>query len=87
MIEIRYKGRKEYPKNYHDVFSELNDLTIEAKDAFYEEQSSFWVLVLYHLNQPYITVYHKITDYYFDQFSCLYKEVHTYDTKSCEVCQ
>jgi hypothetical protein len=41
MIEIRYKGRKEYPKNYHDVFSELNDLTIEAKDAFYEEQSSF----------------------------------------------
>ena len=40
-IEIRYKGRKEYPKNYHDVFSELNDLTIEAKDAFYEEQSSF----------------------------------------------
>lgn len=34
----------------------------------------------------YITVYHKITDYYFDQFSCLYKEVHTYDKELEEFC-
>ena len=29
---------------------------------------------------------HKITDYYFDQFSCLYKEVHTYDKELEEFC-
>lgn len=34
-------GENKFPKNYHDVFSELDDLTVEAKDAFYEEQSSF----------------------------------------------
>ena len=34
-------GENKFPKNYHDVFSELDDLTAEAKDAFYEEQSSF----------------------------------------------
>lgn len=32
-------GENKFPKNYHDVFSELDDLTVEAKDAFYEEQS------------------------------------------------
>lgn len=30
-------------------------------------------------------MYHKITDYYFDQFSCLYKEVHTYDKELKEL--
>ena len=34
-------GENKFPKNYHDVFSELDDLTVEAKDAFYEEQSFF----------------------------------------------
>ena len=37
---------------------------------------------LHHLNQPYITVYHKITDGHLNQFRCLYEEVHTYDTES-----
>ena len=31
-------------------------------------------------------MYHKITDYYFGQFSCLYKEVHTYDKEPEEFC-
>lgn len=31
-------------------------------------------------------MYHKITDYYFGQFSCLYKEVHTYDKELEEFC-
>ena len=30
-------GENKFPKNYHDVFSELDDLTAEAKDAFYKE--------------------------------------------------
>ena len=30
-------GENNFPKNYHDVFSELNDLTAEANDAFYKE--------------------------------------------------
>lgn len=34
-------GENKFPKDYHDVFSELDDLTDEAKDAFYAEQSSF----------------------------------------------
>ena len=34
-------GENKFPKNYHDVFSELDALTVEAKDIFYEEQSSF----------------------------------------------
>ena len=39
--KIEAFGENNCPKNYHDVFSELDDLTVEAKDAFYEEQSSF----------------------------------------------
>ena len=31
-------------------------------------------------------MYHKITDYYFGQFSCLYKEVHTNDKEPEEFC-
>lgn len=34
-------GENKFPKNYHDVFSELDDLTVEAKNAFYEEQVFF----------------------------------------------
>ena len=34
-------GENNFPKNFNEVFSELDDLTVEAKDAFYEEQSSF----------------------------------------------
>ena len=30
-------GENKFPKNYHDVFSELDGLTVEAKDAFYRE--------------------------------------------------
>lgn len=33
-------GENNFPKNFNEVFSELDDLTVEAKDAFYEEQSS-----------------------------------------------
>ena len=34
-------GENNFPKNFNEVFSELDDLTVEAKDAFYEEQSSY----------------------------------------------
>ena len=34
-------GENNFPKNFNEVFSELDDLTVEAKDAFYEEQSFF----------------------------------------------
>lgn len=35
--KIEAFGENNCPKNYHDVFSELNDLTAEANDAFYKE--------------------------------------------------
>ena len=35
--KIEAFGENNFPKNYHDVFSELNDLTAEANDAFYKE--------------------------------------------------
>ena len=31
-------GENKFPKNYHDVFSELDDLTADAEDAFYRKQ-------------------------------------------------
>lgn len=34
-------GENNFPKNFNEVFLELDDLTVEAKDAFYEEQSSY----------------------------------------------
>lgn len=34
-------GENNFPKNFNEVFSELDDLMVEAKDAFYEEQSSY----------------------------------------------
>lgn len=34
-------GENNFPINFNEVFSELDDLTVEAKDAFYEEQSCF----------------------------------------------
>jgi len=34
-------GENNFPKNFNEVFSELDDLTVEAKDAFYKEQSSY----------------------------------------------
>lgn len=34
-------GENNFPKNFNEVFSELDDLTVEVKDAFYEEQSSY----------------------------------------------
>ncbi len=34
-------GENNFPKNFNEVFSELDDLTVEAKDVFYEEQSSY----------------------------------------------
>lgn len=33
-------GENNFPKNFNEVFSELDDLMVEAKDAFYKEQSS-----------------------------------------------
>ena len=38
---IEASGENNFPKNFNEVFSELDDLTVEAKDAFYEEHSSF----------------------------------------------
>ena len=38
--KIEAFGENNFPKNFNEVFSELDDLTVEAKDAFYEEQSS-----------------------------------------------
>ena len=35
--KIEAFGENNFPKNYHDVFSELNDLTAEANVAFYKE--------------------------------------------------
>ena len=35
--KIEAFGENNCPKNYHYVFSELNDLTAEANDAFYKE--------------------------------------------------
>ena len=34
---IEASGENNFPKNFNEVFSELDDLTVEAKDAFYEE--------------------------------------------------
>ena len=31
-------GENKFPKNYHDVFSELDDLTADVEDAFYRKQ-------------------------------------------------
>ena len=31
-------GENNFPKNYHDVFSELDDLTADAENAFYRKQ-------------------------------------------------
>lgn len=31
-------GENKFPKNYHDVFSELDDLTADAQNAFYRKQ-------------------------------------------------
>ena len=31
-------GQNKFPKNYHDVFSELDDLTADAENAFYRKQ-------------------------------------------------
>ena len=38
---IEASGENSFPKNFNEVFSELDDLTVEAKDAFYGEHSSF----------------------------------------------
>ena len=38
---IEASGENNFPKNFNEVFSELDDLTVEAKDAFYEDHSSF----------------------------------------------
>ena len=38
---IEASGENSFPQNFNEVFSELDDLTVEAKDAFYEEHSSF----------------------------------------------
>ena len=38
---IEASGENNFPENFNEVFSELDDLSVEAKDAFYEEQSSF----------------------------------------------
>ena len=48
---IEATGENQFPKNFDEVFSELDDLTAEAREAFYEEQTSFWALCLYHFNQ------------------------------------
>ena len=34
---IEASGENNFPKNFNEVFSELDDLTVEAKDAFYEK--------------------------------------------------
>ena len=34
---IEATGENQFPKNFDEVFSELDDLTVEAKDAFYEK--------------------------------------------------
>lgn len=31
-------GENKFPKNYHDVFSELDSLTADAENAFYRKQ-------------------------------------------------
>ena len=38
---IEASGENNFPQNFNEVFSELDDLTVEAKDAFYGEHSSF----------------------------------------------
>jgi len=38
---IEATGENQFPKNFDEVFSELDDLTAEAREAFYEEQTSF----------------------------------------------
>ena len=34
---IEASGENNFPENFNEVFSELDDLTVEAKDAFYEK--------------------------------------------------
>ena len=34
---IETSGENSFPENFNEVFSELDDLTVEAKDAFYEK--------------------------------------------------
>lgn len=34
---IEASGENNFPKNFNEVFSELDDLTVEAKYAFYEK--------------------------------------------------
>ena len=31
-------GENKFPQNYHDVFSELDDLMTDAENAFYRKQ-------------------------------------------------
>ena len=38
---IEATGENQFPENFDEVFSELDDLTAEAREAFYEEQTSF----------------------------------------------
>lgn len=38
---IEATGENQFPKNFDEVFSELDELTAEAREAFYEEQTSF----------------------------------------------
>lgn len=37
--KIEASGENQFPKNYRDVFSELNDLTAEARNKFTEEKN------------------------------------------------
>lgn len=34
---IEASGENNFPENFNEVFSELDDLTVEAKDAFYKK--------------------------------------------------
>ena len=38
---IEATGENQFPKNFDEVFSELDDLTAEAREACYEEKTSF----------------------------------------------
>ena len=37
--KIEAFGENQFPKNFRDVFSELNDLTAEARNKFTEEEN------------------------------------------------
>ena len=41
---------------------------------------------LYHLNKPYITMYHLISNNHFYHLCCLYKKIYAYNSKPCKMC-